>query len=162
LQSITDIGGNNLTVTPNGITSSTGLVVPFVRDSSGRITKITDPQGNNDLYSYDSSGNLASVTYPPTTQTTTLCPNTTLPNTSTYTYDSNHLYTSGTDALCHTLPSTAYYPSGTLDPNGLPLNGRVQSVTDSLGEIASYTHNQGLKRANTQPALNHLEVAGSP
>jgi RHS repeat-associated protein len=146
-------------VTPNGITSSTGLVVPFVRDSSGRITKITDPQGNNYLYSYDSSGNLASVTYPPTTQTTTLCPNTTLPNTSTYTYDSNHLYTSGTDALCHTLPSTAYYPSGTLDPNGLPLNGRVQSVTDSLGEITSYAYNL---TTNTTSITYPLEANGNP
>jgi len=52
-------------------------------------------------YAYDGSGNLASVTYPPATQTSALCPNTTLPNTSTYTYDSNHLYTGGTDALCH-------------------------------------------------------------
>jgi RHS repeat-associated protein len=128
-------------VTPNGITSSTGLVVPFVRDSSGRITKITDPQGNNYLYSYDSSGNLASVTYPPTTQTTTLCPNTTLPNTSTYTYDTNHLYTGGTDGRCNILPTAAYYGSADLDPNGLPLNGRLQSVTDAYNETTSYAYN---------------------
>ncbi len=35
LQSIVDRGGNTLTVTAAGITSSTGLSVPFVRDSTG-------------------------------------------------------------------------------------------------------------------------------
>ena len=138
LQSITDIGGNSLTVTPLGITSSTGLSVPFVRDASNRITQITDPQGNIYQYAYDGSGNLASVTYPPATQTSALCPNTTLPNTSTYTYDSNHLYTGGTDALCHVLPSTAYFPSGKLDANGNSMTGRLQSVTDAMGNTTSY------------------------
>ena len=38
--------------------------VPFVRDSSNRITQITDPQGNIYQYGYDANGNLASVTYP--------------------------------------------------------------------------------------------------
>jgi RHS repeat-associated protein len=141
LQSITDIGGNSLTVTSAGITSSTGLSVPFVRDSSNRITQITDPAGNIYQYGYGSNGNLTSVTYPPTTQTSALCPNTTQPNTSTYTYDSNHLYTGGTDALCHVLPSTAYFPSGKVDANGNSLTGRLQSVTDALGETMSYAYN---------------------
>jgi len=140
LHSITDIGGNSLTVTPLGITSSTGLSVPFVRDASNRITQITDPQGNIYQYAYDGSGNLASVTYPPATQTSALCPNTTLPNTSTYTYDSNHLYTGGTDALCHVLPSTAYFPSGKLDANGNSMAGRLQSVTDAMGNTTSYEY----------------------
>ena len=39
LQSIVDKNGNWLTITANGITSSTGLNVPFVRDSSGRIRR---------------------------------------------------------------------------------------------------------------------------
>jgi YD repeat-containing protein len=140
LQSITDIGGNSLTVTPLGITSSTGLSVPFVRDSSNRITQITDPVGNIYQYAYDANGNLTSVTYPPTTQTTALCPNTTQPNTSTYTYDSNHLYTGGTDALCHVLPATAYFPSGKVDANGNSMTGRLQSVTDAMGNTTSYEY----------------------
>jgi len=129
LQSITDIGGNSLTVTRNGITSSTGLNVPFVRDSSGRITKITDPLGNNYLYSYDSSGNLASVTYPGVSQA------------STYIYDPNHLYLSGTDFRNNPLPTTAYYGPTDTDPNGLPLNGRLKSVQDALGKTTSYAYN---------------------
>ena len=47
LQSIQDLHGNTLTVTATGITSSTGLSVPFVRDTQGRITQITDPLGKN-------------------------------------------------------------------------------------------------------------------
>ena len=140
LQSVQDLNGNGLTINANGITSTTGLNVPFVRDSSNRITQITDPQGNIYSYSYDGNGNLVSVTYPPTTQST-LCPNTTQPNTSTYTYDPNHLYTGGTDARCNLLPTTNYFASSDRDPNGLSLNGRVKSTTDALGETTSYAYN---------------------
>lgn len=59
-----DVAGNLLTVTPAGITSSNGLSVPFVRDTQGRITQITDPLGNKYQYGYDANGNLTSVTYP--------------------------------------------------------------------------------------------------
>jgi RHS repeat-associated protein len=129
LQSIQDRSGNGLTITANGITSTTGLSVPFVRDSSNRITQITDPQGNIYQYGYDANGNLATVTYPATAQSTT-CPNTSAPNTSTYTYDSNHLYLSGTDGRCNLLPVAQYYP-----------DGRLQSVSDALGETTSYAYN---------------------
>ena len=137
LQSISDRNGNGLTITPNGITSTTGLSVPFLRDSSGRITRITDPQGNDYLYTYDNSGNLATVTYPNTSQP------------STYTYDPNHLYLSGTDFRSNPLPSTSYFVStinssglceGDCDPNGLPLNGRLKSVTDALNETTTYAY----------------------
>jgi RHS repeat-associated protein len=141
LQSIQDRSGNGLTIGPNGITSKTGLSVPFVRDSSNRITQITDPQGNVYQYAYDENGNLASVTYPNTSQTGTSCPGTSAPNTSTYTYDANHLYLSGTDGRCNPLPSSTYYTSAETDPNGLPLNGRLQSVSDALGETTSYAYN---------------------
>ena len=130
-----------------------------MRDASNRITQITDPQGNIYQYAYDGSGNLASVTYPPATQTTALCPNTTQPNTSTYTYDSNHLYTGGTDALCHVLPTTAYYPSGTLDTNGNSLSGRLQSVTDALGKTTSYAYNLA---TNTTAVTYPLDANGNP
>ena len=139
LQSIKDLHGNGLTVTPNGITSTTGLSVPFVRDASKRITQITDPKGNVYRYGYDSNGNLATVTYPATPQSTT-CPNTTAPNTSTYTYGANHLYTGGTDGRCYALPTSAYYTSSDTDPSGLPLNGRLHSVTDALNNTTSYAY----------------------
>lgn len=129
LQSVADKNGNGLTVSPTGITSSNGLNVPFVRDSQGRITQITDPQGNQYLYGYDDSGNLVSVKYPNTTQATS------------YTYaEGTHLYSGGTDFRSNTLPTTAYYGAADTDPNGLPLNGRLQSVTDALGETTSYAY----------------------
>jgi RHS repeat-associated protein len=119
LQSIEDIGGNTLTVTPAGIASSSGLlVVPFVRDASGRITKITDPLGHDYSYGYDTSGNLASVTYPGVAQA------------SQYTYDPHHLYLSGTDFRGNKLPTSTY-----------DTNGRLQTVTDGLGETTSYAYN---------------------
>jgi RHS repeat-associated protein len=128
LQEIVDKNGNALTIGRNGITSSTGLSVPFVRDASGRITEITDPQGNHYQYSYDASGDLESVTYPSISQA------------STYTYDTHHRYLSGTDFRGNSLPTTAYYGSSDTDTNGLPLNGRLKSVTDALGETTSYAY----------------------
>jgi YD repeat-containing protein len=97
LQLIRDIGGNIVNVTSAVITSSTWLSVSFVRDSAGRLTKITDPQGDNYLYSYDFSGNLASVTYPGITQP------------STYTYAANHLYLNNTDFRGNPLSTAQYY-----------------------------------------------------
>src|SRR5262249_20875853 len=40
LRSITDLQGNSLTFTPNGILSSTGKNVTFIRDAQGRITNV--------------------------------------------------------------------------------------------------------------------------
>jgi RHS repeat-associated protein len=128
LQSITDRTGNGLTITPIGITSTTGLNVPFVRDSLNRITQITDPQGNIYTYGYDANGNLATVTYP------------TVQQPSTYTYDADHFYLSGTDFRNNPLPSTGYFGSTDTDPNGLPLNGRLHTVTDGLGETTTYNY----------------------
>ena len=128
LQSVADRNGNALTITPSGITSTTGLNVPFVRDSQNRITQITDPQGNIYSYGYDSNGNLATVTYPST------------PQPSSNTYDPNHLYLSGTDFRNNPLPSTGYYGATDTDPNGLPLNGRLHTVTDGLGETTTYAY----------------------
>jgi len=141
LQSIIDRSGNGLTITANGISSSTGLSVPFVRDAQNRITQITDPQGNIYSYSYDASGNLASVTYPNTTPSSAVCGGASAPNTSQYTYAANHYYTGGTNALCYLLPSTDYFGPNDTDPNGLPLNGRLQSVTDAAGNTTSYQYN---------------------
>jgi YD repeat-containing protein len=118
LQSMQDLANNTLTVTPTGITASNGLSVPFVRDTQGRITQITDPLGNIYAYAYDSHGNLASVTYPGIT------------TPAQYTYDTVHLYTGGTDPRGNALPSTTYDSSG-----------RLQTVTDALAQTTSYAYN---------------------
>jgi RHS repeat-associated protein len=117
LRSVQDLNGNTLTVTSAGITGSKGINVPFERDPQGRITQITDPQGHLYQYSYDSSGNLVSVQYPG------------ISSPITYTYDLSHRLTGGTDANDHALPSRIYDTSG-----------RLQSVTDALGNTTSYSY----------------------
>ena len=141
LQSITDLHNNGLTITASGITSTNGLNVAFTRDANNRITQITDPQGNIYSYAYDVSGNLASVTYPANNTSNPVCSGNNVPNTSTYTYNSSHLYTGGIDALCHLLPTSAYYGTTDTDPNGNSLNGRLKSVQDALGETTNYAYN---------------------
>ena len=58
LSSVRDLNGNTLTVTEAGISSTSGLSVPFVRDAAGRITSITDPLGKIYRYAYDANGDL--------------------------------------------------------------------------------------------------------
>jgi RHS repeat-associated protein len=102
LNSIRDVAGNTLTVTAAGISASNGLSVPFVRDTQGRITQITDPLGNHYTYTYDASGNLGTVAYPG------------VASPASYTYDPTHLYTGGTDPRGNPFPATTYDTAGRL------------------------------------------------
>ncbi|MGA3134143.1 MAG: RHS repeat-associated core domain-containing protein [Terracidiphilus sp.] len=159
LQSIADRSGNGLTITPNGLTSTTGLNVPFVRDSKNRITQITDPAGNVYSYGYDANGNLASVTYPQTANSQT-CPGANASNTSQYSYYPNaehpnypaHFYAGGTDGRCYPLPVTTYFDS-TNDNGDSSLDGRLASVTDGLGNTTSYAY-----VLSTTSTINGAEV----
>ncbi|MGA2435891.1 MAG: Ig-like domain-containing protein, partial [Bryobacteraceae bacterium] len=125
LQSILDLNGNGLTITASGITSTTGLNVPFVRDSQGRITQIsyqvTDASGNthsiNYAYQYDANGNLATITFPG------------IATPGNCQYDSTHLYKGGTDPRGNPLPAMTY-----------DADNRLQSVTDALGNTVSYAY----------------------
>ncbi|MFM7713299.1 MAG: hypothetical protein ACKO7A_11460, partial [Microcystis sp.] len=58
---VTDRNGNKLTFSDEGITSSTGAEIDFIRDSQGRITEIIDPDGKSIKYVYDSKGDLIKV-----------------------------------------------------------------------------------------------------
>lgn len=118
LQGVQDLNGNTLTVSPNGITSSDGnLSVPFVRDGQGRITRITDPNGHAYTYGYDAAGNLATVTWPGAT------------TPISYTYDASHLLLSAVNPRGNAEAQTSYYP-----------DGRLQSVTDAVGDTTTYTY----------------------
>ncbi len=157
LQSIVDRSGNGLTITASGITSTTGLNVPFVRDAQNRITQITDPQGNIYSYGYDANGNLATVTYPATPGAAT-CANASATNTSQYNYHTelafpyNHYYAGGTDGRCNPLPVTAYYDS-TTDGGNSALDGRLLSVTDAFNNTTSYAYN-----LSTTSTINGVSV----
>jgi RHS repeat-associated protein len=118
MQSIKDLNGNVLTFSPAGITSSSGgLNVPFVRDAQGRITQITDPEGQTFRYSYDEVGDLSTVE---------------LPGVSTpvsYTYEPGHYFRSSTDPRGNTEASSTYY-----------VDGRLASFTDAVGNTTSYDY----------------------
>ena len=53
---MSDANGNSLIINSGGVISSTGKSISFTRDSSNRITQITDPSGNILKYAYNGTG----------------------------------------------------------------------------------------------------------
>lgn len=112
LKEASDRNGNKLTFSADGITSSTGDAVKFLRDAQGRITRITDPVGNAINYTYNAAGNLTA-----------------------------HLDREATTATQFTyLANPAHYLQDVIDPRGnravrteFDANGRVTAVIDALG-----------------------------
>jgi YD repeat-containing protein len=136
LQTLKDLNGNILTLSASGISSSTGLNVPFVRDGQGRITQITDTAGNVYTYAYNAAGDLVTVQAPVSAPAVTPV----VKLTTTYGYDSRHLLTSEQDPRGNS-GSTTYYP-----------DGKVQSVTDAAGQVTSYVYNTTTRTTTvTQP-----------
>jgi RHS repeat-associated protein len=139
LQSIKDLNGNILTFTSAGISSSVnGIVVPFVRDSQNgnRITKITDLNGKDYVYGYDTSGNLSTVTFPTLTQP------------ATYTYFTDHSLKTQVDPNGNTT-TNAYYPDGRLQnvtgpsvtgPDGNPTNYLTQYAYNLTTKTTTVTN----------------------
>ena len=58
LQTIEDRNGVTLEYRDDGIFSSPGESIEFVRDNQNRIAEIIDPAGNSLTYSYDANGDL--------------------------------------------------------------------------------------------------------
>lgn len=59
---VEDSLGNTLTIRDGSIQSSNGRGVTILRDSLGRITRITDAAGKSIVYGYDGRGDLTTVT----------------------------------------------------------------------------------------------------
>ena len=125
LKSITDLNGNQLTVTDSGITHSSGKAVDFQRDSEGRIESIVGPNGNPMFYAYDVNGDLTSYTD--------------LENNETkFTYLA---------AIPHQLEDI-------VDPRGItpirndydPATGRLIRHTDAFGNTIEYNHDIGARQ----------------
>jgi RHS repeat-associated protein len=137
VQSIKDTNGNTLTINANGITSSTGKGVVFVRDAQNRITTITDPNGNKLNYAYDSNGDLVSFTDQ-------------LNNVSSFTYDRAHDLLSFKDPRGVQPIRNVYDDSGRLsqiiDPFGHVTNlshdfaGNAETVVDFLGNPTTFVY----------------------
>lgn len=159
IKSVKEPNGNTLTFGPNGIVHSNGVSITFARDTTGRITSITDPNGKSINYAYNDSGDLISVT----DRTNA---------TSVMTYNSSHGLLTFTDPRGIQLAKNEYDAEGRLvaqyDATGAKLDlsardipgqketvkdrrgnttvyeydssGNVTRVTDALGGVTAYTY----------------------
>ncbi len=135
LQSLSDTNGNTLNVGPGGVIHSGGKSITFTRDAQNRITRITDPAGNQLNYAYDPNGDLVSVTDQDQRITS-------------YTYNSSHGLLDIIDPLGRRGIRNEYDASGRLvaitDEAGKTIrlnfnpNSRQQIVTDRKGNITVY------------------------
>jgi RHS repeat-associated protein len=125
LQSIRDLNGNELTVTPTGISHSSGKAVTFQRDSQSRIQSIVDPNGNAMFYGYDGSGDLIS-------------------HRDRENHETSFTY----------LSEVPHHLKDIEDPRGItpirndydPVTGRLLSHTDAFGNTIAYDHQLGARQ----------------
>jgi RHS repeat-associated protein len=160
LSKVTDRNGNRLEFTSEGISSSAGPGIRFMRDPTGRIEKIIDPSGNTINYRYGTSGDLLSIedqvglktqhTYlesPPHFLETITDPRGKIIFKTRF--DAQGRLTSNTDALGNTIQKTydpATLSESVVDAAGKTTNltyddrGNVISVKDPLGAVRSFTY----------------------
>ncbi len=105
--------GVRLYASRNGIVSSTGDSVAFVRDAQGRITDIVTDSGAHVVYRYDSNGDLASVHDTSTGDTTRFG----------YSQGQPHLLELRTSAGADAGVAAIYGPTVTLQPLAADLGG---------------------------------------
>ncbi len=136
LRSVTDRQGNSLTFQPNGIFSSTGKHVTFVRDGQGRITNVDYPAyfgGEDDAarYQYDAAGDLITVDLAK------------LPwvffRTMHHTYDATHRLLTSVDPNGNTARTSTYYA-----------DGRLKTDTDALGNVTLYAYDLATRTHTTK------------
>ncbi len=116
LTRIADRNNNAITISPSGVTHSSGKSITFTRDGQGRITQITDPLGHSITYNYDGNGDLAMLTDR-------------AGNTTQFTYYADH--------FLHEIIDGRGIPvlSNTYDSDGL-----LVSQSDADGNTTTYTH----------------------
>lgn len=129
-----DTNGNELSITPGGITHSSGRTVTFERDGLRRITRITDPEGESLVYEYDAAGDLVAVT-DRSEQTTH------------FTYNATH------GLLDVQSP-------GTLAPvrNEYDSAGRLLRHVDTFGKTIEFSHDLDARREVITDRLGHSQL----
>jgi RHS repeat-associated protein len=156
LTAVTDKNGNTLTITPNGITSSAGKSVPFIRDELGRITRITDLDGKNLYYTYNSNGDLAGFTDRAA-------------DPMAYAYDNSHDLTGITTADGKQVLTNTFDGSGRLtatkDGNGFTVSfshnvpGQTETVTDRNGNPTTYLYDTDGNVTQVTDALGNVTTS---
>lgn len=136
VESITDPNGNKITFSTSGITHSDGKSITFNRDSENRITSIVSPSDKTVLYTYDSNGDLSSVTD-------------ILGETTTFVYE-NHYLTEIIDPRGIKVSKNIYDDDGrlikTIDSDGNEItydhdvDGREEKITDRNGYTTRYIY----------------------
>jgi RHS repeat-associated protein len=129
---VEDPNGNQLEIRAEGIFHSAGKAVDFERDAEGRITRITDPAGNERIYTYDASGDLV-VTADP------------LGHETRFTYDDDHRIVDIVDPRGVQAVRSEY-----------DADGRLVKVTDARGNDIRLNHELAARR---EIITNRLGVA---
>ncbi|MEA5574578.1 putative Ig domain-containing protein [Calothrix sp. UHCC 0171] len=152
LKTVNDRNGNILTFADDGITSSTGVEIDFIRDAKGRITQIIDPDGKSLKYSYDANGNLIEFSDRTSNETT-----------FKYEGDRPHYLTEIIDPLGRTGVRTEYDEKGQIskifdaDGNALDINynsaASRQTVKDPFGNTTTYVFDERGNVASEVDAL---------
>ncbi len=152
LKTVVDRNSNTLTFTDDGITSSTGVEIDFIRDAKGRITQIIDPDGKSLKYSYDANGNLIEFSDRTSNETT-----------FKYEGDRPHYLTQIIDPLGRTGVRTEYDANGQIskifdaDGNALDINynsaASRQTVKDPFGNTTTYVFDERGNVASEVDAL---------
>ncbi|MCP3996209.1 MAG: hypothetical protein GY722_14285, partial [bacterium] len=129
-----DLNGNQLSITPAGITHSSGKSIAFDRDAEGRIEEIRDPKDDPMTYGYDAAGDLVSFTDREG-------------HTSRFVYASHHRLEEIED------------PRG-IRPvrNDYDDAGRLIGVTDAFGKTLSFEHDLEGRREVITNRLGHVRV----
>jgi YD repeat-containing protein len=98
---------------PIGLTTSNGKTLWFTMDGNYRITQVALPDGRHVSYSYDTAGNLATVTD-------------LRGGVTSYTYDSGHRLLTDVDPNGHTVATNTYGSDGS-----------IATQTDALGNTTT-------------------------
>ena len=129
-----DLNGNHLTITPGGITHSSGKGIDFERDAEGRIVEIRDPLDRAMTYAYDPGGSLVTFTDR-------------AGNTTRFTYDGEHRLLDIED------------PRG-VKPirNDYDERGRLIRHTDAYGQVIELDHDLENRREVMTDRLGHSRI----
>lgn len=134
LLQVIKLDGNTLTVSPAGITHSSGKSVAFVRDAQDRITSVVDPRANPQTYTYDARGDLVRHKDPEGWETT-------------FVYRSDHHMTEWLD------------PRGIrAQKNEYDDDGRLLATIDAKGRRMEFTHDLDGRRVVAEDRAGNLLV----